>query len=148
MARLSHGFRINPWPIAIVANPSLQCSFLFRLCRHGGPLSRLARQILLCAFSSDVSPGQQFKGAVNLPHPVGIVVGHGARLNGDVTIYQNVTIGGSRSGGYPTVGNAVTIYPNSVITGDVHLGDECVIGALSFVNQDIQSRATYRRSLG
>lgn len=68
------------------------------------------------------------------PHPIGIVIGFNVKLGMYCTIYQNVTIGTKdtrnfRNAKYPRIGDNVTIYPNSVIIGDIEVGDNSIIGA-------------------
>ena len=46
-------------------------------------------------------------------------------------------------GGYPTIGNNVIIFPNSTIVGRIHIGDNSIIGANSFVNKDIPCNSVY-----
>jgi len=75
-----------------------------------------------------------YKRRVQLPHPVGIVIGYKVRLGYDCTVYQNVTIGAKSNEDaanlkYPILGNNVTIYANSVIIGDLKIGDNAIIGA-------------------
>ncbi len=79
------------------------------------------------------------------PHPVGIVIGKDVEIGRDCIVYQNVTIGGvlNKQGihVYPKIGNNVIIYANSIIIGDISIGDDVVIGAGTFVNRDIPSRS-------
>ena len=58
------------------------------------------------------------------------------------TVYQGVTLGTDKTGGKPVIGNHVTVYTNAVISGNVHIGDGCVIGANAFVNRDLPPNTT------
>lgn len=75
------------------------------------------------------------------PHPVGVVIGEKVKLGHNCTIYQNVTIGvhashkGPEEWKYPEIQDNVTIYPNSVVVGDIVIGKNSIIGACSFVNK-------------
>lgn len=73
-----------------------------------------------------------------IPHLGGIVINENARLGDFCRIYQNVTIGVNVSGckNAPHIGNYVVIYSGSRIVGDVGIGDNCAVGANSFVNKD------------
>ena len=58
----------------------------------------------------------------------------------NVSIYQGVTIGrGEKEGaiGNPTIGNNVSIFPNAVIAGPIHIGDNCRVAAGTVVRRDI-----------
>jgi serine acetyltransferase len=92
---------------------------------------------------------------LNSNTPVGkglcIVHGNGVYLNcrsiGDnFTCYQNVTLGKSRGGGIPSIGNNVTVFTGSVVVGNIMLNDSCTIGALSFVDKDVDQEALVARN--
>ena len=86
------------------------------------------------------------KGTI-FPHPYGIVISELAKIGNECIIYQNVTIGTDKSehGGieefYPTIDSRVTIYANSVIAGNVRIGNNAIIGANSVVLEDIPQNA-------
>lgn len=117
---------------------------LFVLASRGGFVGRMARKLLRVLFSCDVSPGARFSSPPNLHHPLGIVVGMGALIGRNVTIYQGVTIGGSRSGKYPRIGDNVIVYPNATIAGGAVIGDNAVIGANAFVVGDVPANAVVK----
>lgn len=76
---------------------------------------------------------------VFFPHPIGIVIGKFVTLGSNCKIYQNVTIG-SKYGAmdsYPTIGDNVTIFPNSCIIGNIKIGNNVIIGAGSVVVCDV-----------
>ncbi|MDO4301388.1 MAG: serine acetyltransferase [Clostridia bacterium] len=75
-----------------------------------------------------------------IPHPIGIVIGDGVVMGSNCTIYQGVTIG-QKNGYYPVIGDNVCIYPNSVILGDIKIGNNVVIGAGSVVINDVCDNA-------
>ena len=54
------------------------------------------------------------------------------KIGEKVTIYQGVTIGQSK-GVYPVIGDNVIIYAGAKIVGDVHIGNNVIIGANSVV---------------
>lgn len=60
-----------------------------------------------------------------------------------VSILQGVTIGKDKTG-KPSIGNHVIIYPNAVVVGGIHIGDNVVIGANAFVNFDVPDNSTVR----
>lgn len=75
------------------------------------------------------------------PHPVGIVINGKTKIGKNCTIFQNVTIGDSFSNKlpskYPTIGDNVMIFANSVIIGGITIGDNAIIGAGSVVLHDV-----------
>ena len=79
------------------------------------------------------------KGTV-FPHPIGIVIAKDAQIGKDCVIYQNVTIGkkhGKTKEKAPLIGDNVTIYANSIIIGEIKIGNNVIIGANCVVNTDI-----------
>jgi len=71
-------------------------------------------------------------------------VGEGVTLGDNVTLYQHVTLGRSRSDQavYPKVGDNVIIYAGAIIAGGVTIGDNAVIGANAVVIRDVPAGAT------
>jgi len=83
------------------------------------------------------------KRKTKFPHPIGIVIGQKVVLGDNCIIYQNVTIGSKNTANYknskyPVLGDNVTIYPNSIIIGDVKIGNNAIIGAGSLVLDDVE----------
>ena len=94
-----------------------------------------------------ISRKAMFPGSLELKHPVGIVIGEGVRIGQRVKIYQNVTLGGARSGDaeanhYPHIGDDTTIFAGAVIIGKVKVGKHCVIGANAVVTKDVPDYST------
>ena len=69
-------------------------------------------------------------------HQVGVVIASQAHFGNNCTVFQNTTIG-MKNGYAPTIGDNVTIYANSVIVGNVHIGNNAQIGAGSIVLKDV-----------
>ena len=90
--------------------------------------SLLGREIGHCELYYSASIGSGFK----INHGLGTVVGARSTIGDNCTIHQGCTLG-DRAGGRPTVGNNVMIYAGSSILGDIHIGDNSVIGANSLV---------------
>ncbi|ELZ36069.1 serine acetyltransferase [Halorubrum saccharovorum DSM 1137] len=83
--------------------------------------------------------------STELPHPVGIVVGHDVEIGSNVRIRQSVTIGRSEpdpDAGYPTIADDVSIGAGTVILGDIDLGEGCTTGANSVVVDDVPPHST------
>ena len=73
-------------------------------------------------------------------HPLGSVLGR-ANYGDYLFVYQGTTVGGNRKAGklyYPSLGNNVVLYANSIILGDSHIGNNVIISADSYIiNQNI-----------
>jgi serine O-acetyltransferase len=95
--------------------------------------------------SMDLPPALQAGPGLAITHGWGVVVNQGARIGHNVTLMQGVTIGradtiapgGSRTTGYPVIGNDVWIGPGAVVLGGVHIGDGCRILPNSVVTTDL-----------
>ena len=124
-------------------NPSIHASLLVRLAGSKNKLVHiLSRNLLIAKHSIDVGYGASIEAGLHLPHPVSIVIGSGSVIGKNLTLYQGCTIGNKR--GYPTLQDGVTIYPNSVVVGNVTIGAHAVIGANSFVDRSLPPETTYR----
>jgi serine O-acetyltransferase len=137
-------YRPRPSGVALLANPSLRAAFLFRICANGGRSGLVARNLLIALHGCDVSAGASFAGALYLPHPIAIVVGNGVTVGRRASIFQDVTLGSDRHGGYPTIGDDVVVYPGATIVGAVKIGDAAVIGAGALVTHDVEAEAVVR----
>lgn len=77
---------------------------------------------------------------LTMPHPQNIIIGLYCIIGNNCTIYQDVTIGQNKNK-YPTIGNNVIIYVGAKIIGDVHVGDNAIIGANAVVTKDVPPNA-------
>lgn len=79
-----------------------------------------------------------------IQHSIGCVIG-GETIGNNCTIYQGVTIGKGNGPDsnheMPIIGDNVTIAPNSVVFGHIHIGDNVFIGAGSVVKNDIPANS-------
>jgi serine O-acetyltransferase len=140
-----HGIKgvIAAW----IMNPGFVVATYFRISHwgrtHAGSLGKLLSILsvrhLVKRYGCYIDPKVEIGIGVRFPHPVGIVIGEGTVIGKHATIYQNVTFG-RRSAGqdlYPVVGNHVTAYAGATIVGDVHIGDNAVVGAHALVRANI-----------
>jgi serine O-acetyltransferase len=132
--------------LRFLTNPSLHAVTLLRVANRAPAWSRwIWRQLLVSKHGMDWSGPLEIGPGLWLPHPVGIVMSHDVRLGRDVTLCHNVSIGGDAQGRAPVIGDGVTIYPGAVIIGPRRIGDRAVIGANSFVSEDVPADTVYKR---
>ena len=84
---------------------------------------------------------------LQLPHPVGVVIGDGVSIGADCTIFQHVTLGGAqlgdvRSDRYPSVEDGVTLFAGAVVLGKIRIGRGATIGANAVVLSDVPNGST------
>jgi serine O-acetyltransferase len=91
-----------------------------------------------------IHPACKLKRSTRFIHGgMGIVLNRNVQFGENLAIYQNVTIGNDGNGGNPRIGDNVTIYANSVVVGDITIGDNVVIGALTFINKSLPPNTTW-----
>lgn len=93
-----------------------------------------------CYFSYKANIGA----GLNLPHPIGIIIGDGCTLHDNVTLYHNCTLGQGKDQAYPTIHSDVTIYPHSIIIGGIDVYENAIIGAGSFVNKPVEKDKVFK----
>ncbi len=80
-----------------------------------------------------------------IDHGMGVVIGETASIGDDVTIYHDVTLGGtSLSTGlrHPQVGNGVIIGAGAQLLGPIKVGDNARIGSNAVVVKDVEAETT------
>ena len=113
---------------------------LYFLARFVNHLSRFLTAI-------DIHPGAVIGRNFFIDHGF-VVVGETAVVGDDVTIYQNVTLGGtnptSGEGGnrHPVIGNGVIIGSGAQVLGPIRVGARARIGANAVVTRDVPEGST------
>jgi serine O-acetyltransferase len=116
----------------------------------GGRLYFLARAVNhLARFLTaiDIHPGARIGKNFFIDHGF-TVIGETAEIGDDVTIYQNVTLGGTNPstgvGGkrHPTLGDGVVIGSGAQVLGPIDVGAGAKIGANAVVTKDVAPGAT------
>lgn len=133
------------WP-RLLTNPSLQAVLLLRIAnRTPRPLQWIVRQLLITKHGMDWTGRFEIGPGLVLPHPTGIMLGPGITIGAGVMLAHNVSIGADAYGRGPCIGDRVHVYPGAVIIGGVTVGEGTVIGANSFVAEDIPPRSVVKR---
>lgn len=97
------------------------------------------------AFGPDIHPAAQLGAGLMLDHGPGIVIGETAVVENEVTILQNVTLGGTgkvRGDRHPKVRQGVMIGAGANVIGNIELGAFSKIAAGSVVLKDVPARCT------
>jgi len=93
----------------------------------------------------EIHPGAKIGRRFFIDHGMGVVIGETSEIGNDVTIYHQVTLGGTstkKEKRHPTIGNSVVIGAGAKILGPVKIGDNCKIGANSVVVRDVPPNST------
>ena len=89
---------------------------------------------------ADIPINCQLGGGLLIPHPNGIVLHPSAQVGVNCLIHQQVTIGVKRgSDGPPVIGAHVDISAGAKIIGNIHVGDDALIGANAVVVKDVEA---------
>ena len=96
-------------------------------------------------FSTDIHPAAQFGAGLWLDHGLGFVVGETSVIGEDVSIWHNVTLGGTLSDAgtrrHPHVGNGVVIGAGAILLGAITVGANANIAAGAIVVDNVPKGA-------
>jgi len=93
----------------------------------------------------EIHPGARLGEGVFIDHGMGVVIGETAEIGDNVTLYQDVTLGGTsrqRKKRHPTLGNNVVVGVGAQLIGDITIGDNSKVGAGSVVTTSVPPNAT------
>lgn len=92
----------------------------------------------------EIDPKTQIGKGFYLGHPGGVTINPSAILGEHVCVHKGVTIGVENRGknkGTPVIGNCVWIGINSIVFGNVKIGDDVLISPNTVVNFDVPSHS-------
>ena len=93
----------------------------------------------------EIHPAAKVGKGLFIDHGSGVVIGETAEIGDDVTLYQEVTLGGTGFAigkRHPTVESCVTIGSGAKLLGPITIGHGAKIGANSVVVADVPPNAT------
>ncbi|ADY73256.1 serine O-acetyltransferase [Desulfurobacterium thermolithotrophum DSM 11699] len=108
-------------------------------------LARLVSHFSRWLTGIEIHPGAKIGRRFFIDHGMGVVIGETTEIGDDVTIYHQVTLGGTstkKGKRHPTIGNNVVIGAGAKVLGPVKIGDNCKIGANSVVVKDVPPNST------
>ncbi|HTT79465.1 MAG TPA: serine O-acetyltransferase [Stellaceae bacterium] len=138
----------------VLCYPGFQVLLFYRaahwLWQHGWYLTgRFVAHLGRILTAIDIHPGATIGRRLFIDHGIGVVVGETAEIGDDCTLYQGVTLGGTRPSAdqagqkrHPTIGNGVIISSNAQILGPFKVGDGARIGAAAVVLREVPPGAT------
>lgn len=108
-------------------------------------LARLISQISRFFTGIEIHPGAKIGRRLFIDHGMGVVIGETAEIGDNVTIYHQVTLGGTgkeRGKRHPTLKNNVVVGAGAKILGAVVIGNNVKIGANTVVLKSIKDNST------
>lgn len=136
--------------ITILFNMSFRLVLNYRLGRflheRRNPLSSILILALkkrqLQRYSSDISYQACIGRRIHFPHPIGIVIGVGVKIEDDVMIWQGVTLGShgktnETDKSYPVIRSAAKLFTDCKVIGPIEVGEGSRVGACALVVKDV-----------
>ena len=115
-------------------------------------VARIISQTVRFFTGIEIHPGAKIGKNLFIDHGMGVVVGETSEIGDNVTIYHNVTLGGSSPSidserqrhekRHPTIGNDVVIGSGAQIIGPIKVGNNARIAANAVVVKDVPENAT------
>ncbi len=116
-------------------------------------LARFLSNISRVLTSIEIHPASKIGEGFFVDHGAGLVIGETAELGNNVTMYQQVTLGGispslnsekqKNQKRHPTIGNNVIIGSGAQLLGPINIGNNSRIGANAVVLNDVPTNQTY-----
>ena len=115
-------------------------------------IARIISQTIRFFTGIEIHPGAKIGKNLFIDHGMGVVIGETSEVGDNVTIYHNVTLGGSSPSidserqrhekRHPTIGNDVVIGSGAQIIGPIKVGNNARIAANAVVVNDVPENAT------
>ena len=99
----------------------------------------------------EIHPGARIGKAFFIDHGMGVVIGETTEIGDNVTLYHDVTLGGTTvfdehgkvtTKRHPTIGNNVIIGSGAQVLGPIVIGDNVKIGSNAIVTKDVAPNTT------
>lgn len=138
------------WIKVIMFQSGARFSLLYRLCNFvsiRNPLGLIFRvwfKLLSLSKNIEIPHSTRIGKGLYLGHFQNIVINQNAIIGENCNIYQGVTIGRESRGkkiGSPLIKDRVFIGPNSVVVGNIIIGDDVLIAPLTYVNFDVPANS-------
>ena len=115
-------------------------------------IARIISQTIRFFTGIEIHPGAKIGKNLFIDHGMGVVIGETSEIGDNVTIYHNVTLGGSSPSidserqrhekRHPTIGNDVVIGSGAQIIGPIKVGNNAREAANAVVVKDVPENAT------
>lgn len=93
----------------------------------------------------EIHPGARIGNRFFIDHGMGVVIGETASIGDDVTLYHDVTLGGTsldKGIRHPQIGNGVIIGAGAQLLGPITIGDNARVGSNAVVVKDVAPDTT------
>ncbi|MFD2205201.1 serine O-acetyltransferase [Kiloniella antarctica] len=96
-------------------------------------------------FSLDIHPAARIGKGIMIDHGTGVVIGETTVIEDNVSLLQNVTLGGTGKGTgdrHPKIRQGALICAGAKILGNIEIGECAKVGATSVVLEDVPAHCT------
>jgi serine O-acetyltransferase len=100
-------------------------------------VAALIRLPILLFLNTDIPVETRIGPGLCLPHPFNIVMGGGAEIGEDCTIFHEVTLGRGALPGEPKIGDNVVLFVGARVLGGVVVGARSEVGANCVVTRSL-----------
>lgn len=113
--------------------------------------ARILSQISRFFTGIEIHPGARIGKGCFIDHGMGVVIGETAEIGDNVTMYHDVTLGGTTvfdehgkvtTKRHPTIGNDVIIGSGAQVLGPIKIGNNAKIGSNAIVIKDVEPNTT------
>jgi serine O-acetyltransferase len=138
----------------VLCYPGFQALLYYRTAHwfweHGWRLAgRFVSHVGRVATGIEIHPAARIGRRLFIDHGMGVVIGETAEIGDDCTLYDGVTLGGTRPSKeqqsqkrHPSIGNHVIIGAGAKVLGPFKVGDGARIGAAAVVLKEVPDNAT------
>ncbi len=108
-------------------------------------LARLSAHFARWVTGIEIHPAAKIGRGFFIDHGMGVVIGETAEVGDNVTLYHQVTLGGTSTKKvkrHPTLGNNIVVGAGAKILGNITIGDDSRVGAGSVVVNDVPAHST------
>lgn len=138
----------------VLCYPGFQALIYYRLAhwfweRRWHLAGRFVSHMGRVATGIEIHPAAKIGKRLFIDHGMGVVIGETSEIGDDCTLYDGVTLGGTRptkdqqsQKRHPTIGNGVIIGAGAKVLGPFKIGDHARIGAAAVVLKEVPEGAT------
>jgi serine O-acetyltransferase len=108
-------------------------------------IPRLISQISRFLTGIEIHPGAKIGKCFFIDHGMGVVIGETTEIGDYVTLFQEVTLGGTgkeKGKRHPTLHNHVVVAAGAKVLGAIEIGEYSKVGANAVVVRDVPSHST------
>ena len=141
---------------AILCSSGLHCIIIYRFShwlwkKNFRLTARIVSQIARFLTGIEIHPGARIGKGFFIDHGMGVVIGETTEIGDNVTMYHDITLGGTtvfdKNGKvtakrHPTIGNNVIIGSGAQVLGPIKIGNNAKIGSNAIVVKEVPANTT------